>query len=649
MKKFFILLSSLLILTPAGFAKDYRILSPDNQLKLIIYTGNNIHFEVYRAGQYVAGAGNIFLKIKNKNIIGEHVVVEKTVKAEQQEVLHPVVPVKSSRIENHYRELTLVCKGNYKLVFRIYNDGVAYRFQTSFPDSVIVEEEGIHYLFPGHTKSFYPREESFFSHNEREYIHLDVTDIQPGDIASLPALFVSENGPRILLTESDLDDYPGMWLDGTGTRGIKGVFPHYPLKVRQTGDRNVEPVERAAYLAKTNGTRKYPWRVMIIVPEDKDLLASQMVYKLAAPLKLKNTDWIKPGKVAWDWWNALNVYKVNFTSGVNTKTYKYFIDFASSQGIEYIILDEGWYKLGNLMDINPDVDLEEIVRYGKEKNVGIILWVVWKTLYDQMEEALNRFEALGIKGIKVDFMQRDDQWMVNYYRKVAKEAARRHLLVDFHGAYKPSGLRREYPNVITREGVRGLEWNKWSDVITPAHNVTLPFTRMVAGPMDYTPGAMRNAQKVNFHASFSRPMSQGTRVHQLAMYVVFESPLQMLADNPSNYLREPECLSFLAEVPVTWDETIPLAGKVGEYVVTARRKENTWYIGGMSNEQPRQVKIDLGFLPPGRYDLRFYKDGVNAGRFAEDFATGGTTVRSGDQITLKMAPGGGWVGILLKQ
>lgn len=631
------------------YAKDITVVSPGKNLKLVVTAGKGLEFKVFSNGKYVAGAENIFLDLKDHPSPGQNIRIKRINKKEINTTITPVVAVKNREVKDHFNQLRLECDGGYRIDFRLYDDGLAYRFVTQWSDSVIVENENVNFLFPENTMAWYPREESFFSHNERAYIHLDLPDIQPGDIASLPALFTVHGGPRILITESGLFDYAGMWIEGTGDDGVHAVFPHYPLKVKQTSDRDVAPVERADYIAVTSGTRSYPWRIMVIVPEDKDLTGNQMVYKLAPENKLKDTGWIRPGKVAWDWWNALNIYHVNFTSGVNTRTYKYFIDFAASQGIEYIILDEGWYKLGNLMDVNPDVNLEELVRYGREKNVGVILWVVWKTLYDQMDEALDRFEELGISGIKVDFMQRDDQWMVDYYWLVAREAAKRHLLVDFHGAYKPSGLSRAYPNVITREGVRGLEWNKWSEYITPEHDVTLPFIRMVAGPMDFTPGAMRNAQKENFHASFTRPMSQGTRVHQLAMYVVYESPLQMLADNPSNYLREPESLSFIAEVPVTWDKTIPLDGKVGEYVAIARKKENTWYIGVMNNGISREITLNLDFLPAGDYDLRYYRDGVNAVRFAEDFDTGMTMVHSGEHLTVRIAPGGGWVGILLKQ
>ncbi len=363
------------------------------------------------------------------------------------------------------------------------------------------------------------------------------------------------NGINLLITESDIEDYPGLWIRGDGKGGLTGVHPAYPDKEVLVRDRDMKVISTKDYIATTTGTRSFPWRVFIISADDAGLIASEMVYKLAAPCRLTETDWIKPGKVAWDWWNANNIYGVDFRAGLNNETYKYYIDFASANGIEYVILDEGWYKLGDVLDVAPGFDIQELCDYAASKNVGIILWVVWKTFYDKIDEALVQYEKWGVKGIKVDFMQRDDQWMVNYYWEVAEKTAKHHMLVDFHGSYKPDGLERTYPNALTREGVKGLENDKWEKLVTPEHDVTLPFTRMVAGPMDYTPGAMVNMQKRDFEPMFYRPASQGTRVHQMAMYVVYESPLMMLADSPSNYKKEQECTTFIAGVPVTWDET----------------------------------------------------------------------------------------------
>jgi alpha-glucosidase len=378
------------------------------------------------------------------------------------------------------------------------------------------------------------------------------------------------------------------------------------------------------------------------------LIENDIVYRLGSPLKLKDTQWINPGKVAWDWWNANNVFGVNFKSGINTETYKYYVDFASRYGLEYIILDEGWSKPSDLFEINPDMNMDELFAYAKSKNVGIILWVTSKALDDKMQEALDRFEKLGVKGIKVDFMQRDDQVMVNFYEKVAVEAAKRKLLVDFHGAYKPTGFSRAYPHVLTREGVYGLEQSKWATNNTPEEAVTIPFTRMFAGPMDYTPGAMRNAAKGMFAPIFNQPMSQGTRCHQLAMYVVYESPLQMLCDSPSMYLREPEVMEFLSVVPTTWDETRALNAKAADYLTVARKKGDDWYIGSMTDWTPRDFDIDLSFLGEGKCQALIFADGINADRVGSDYTKTKRDVTKSDRLTIHLAPGGGWAAIFKK-
>jgi alpha-glucosidase len=403
-------------------------------------------------------------------------------------------------------------------------------------------------------------------------------------------------------------------------------------------------VESADYIAVTKGTRTFPWRIIGIAEKDGDLLTNQLTWLLAKPSLVQDTSWIKPGKVAWDWWNAWNVYGVDFRAGVNTQTYKYYIDFAAKYGIPYIILDEGWYKLGNVLDVVPDVNMEELSAYAKKKNVRIILWVIWNTLDDQLEKALDQYAKWGVAGIKVDFMQRSDQKLIEYFHRVSRETAKRKMLVDFHGDQKPATMVRTWPNLISTEGVRGMEWSKWSAETDPDHDVTLPFTRMFLGPMDYTPGAMLNAQKNMFKAVNDRPMSQGTRCHQLAMYVVFESPLQMLSDSPSNYLREPEIMEFLGPVPSEWDETKVLDGKIAQYAAVARRNGKDWYVGAMTNWSPREMEIDFSFLPEGTFTLQAYQDGMNADRMGSDYKMVKSQVNRGTKLKVKLAPGGGWAG-----
>jgi len=462
-------------------------------------------------------------------------------------------------------------------------------------------------------------------------------------IATLPAVVDVRGGAKLAIAESDLSDYPGLWLQGSAPQfALKATFPPYPLKEQQTSDRDYKVVEAADYIAVTAGTRTFPWRVLGIADHDGDLITNQLVYLLESPSNVEDTSWIRPGKVAWDWWNDWNIDGVDFHAGINTKTYEYYVDFASKYGLPYIILDDGWYKLGDLLQVNPDLNMEELVSYANQKNVGLILWASWKTLDDQLIPALDQFDKWGIKGIKVDFMQRSDQIMINYFDKVCREAAKRHMLVDFHGDQKPAVMTRTWPNLINTEGVRGMEWSKWSWESEPAHNISLPFTRMFLGPLDFTPGAMRNATRQTFAPIGSQPMAMGTRCQQLAMYVVYEAPLQMLSDSPSNYLREPEAMEFLAAVPTVWDETRVLDAKMSQYVLLARRDGSDWYVGAMTDWTPRDLEIDFSFLPDGNFTLDSYEDGVNADRNASDYRKTTKQINRTTKMKIHLAPGGGF-------
>ena len=536
------------------------------------------------------------------------------------------------------------------LVFRAYDEGVAYRWQTKFEGEIVVEDELAQFVFAGQPNSWFPEEESIFTHQERVYKYLPLAEIGPERFCSTGVLIDLKDGRKVYISESDLRSYPGMFLRGVGEGkvGLVGKYAPYPLETKAKSDRDVPVTKAAPYLAKTAGTRTFPWRVILVTEKDTELIQSEIIFNLASPLELDDTSWIKPGKVTWDWWNAINVTGVDFRAGVNTETYKYYIDFAADYGIEYLLIDEGWCSdPSDVLSQNPDVDLQEIIDYGKKKGVRILLWVLWNALDKKLDEALDKFEKMGVAGIKVDFMQRDDQWMVEYYERVAREAAKHHLLVNFHGAYKPTGERRAYPNVMTREGVTGLEQYKWGDQKTnPEQELVLPFTRMVAGPMDFTPGALNNANKESWRWNVGHPMSQGTRCHQLAMFVVYESPLQMLADSPTRYRQETDCMKFLSAVPAVWDDTIALDAKVGDYVVLARRSGDEWYIGAMTDWDPRELTIKLDFLPDGTYELQSWSDGVNADRNGQDFRYRTEQVSSSDTLKLKLAPAGGWVGRL---
>ncbi len=628
-------------------AESHELKSPDGRLLVRIETDGQVRYSVQLDGRPLTGPNTLSMTLGDGRVLGKDV---RRVKAQRKKVKDTIVPpvkIKNAVIDDVYNELTLTFAGSYSVVFRAYDDGVAYRFGIAAGGPVTVVTEDIQYRFDRDHHVYFPAEVSFHSHQERQYEHVPLRSIGPDKFCSIPMLIEAGEGVKIAVTESDLSDYPGFYLAGRSDTALKAVFPAVATMEERTSDRNVKVVERAAHIAETSGPRSFPWRVMVVARTDADLVRSEMIYRLGRPCRIEDTSWIRPGKVAWDWYNANNLFGVDLRAGINTETYKFYIDFASKYGLEYVILDEGWYPLDDVMKVVPAIDMEALLEHARRKNVGLILWVTWKALDDQFLPALDKFAAWGIKGIKVDFMQRDDQWMVNFYERVLVEAARRKLLVDFHGSAKPSGFQRTYPNFITSEGVQGNEHNKWSDTITPRHTLTIPFIRMLAGPMDFTPGAMRNAQKKNFRPIFDRPMSLGTRCRQLAMYVVYESPLQMLCDSPSLYLREAECMEFLGPVPTVWDRTLVLDAKIGERLVMARRSGGEWYLGGMTGDEADRMTVDLAFLDGGEYTLTLFEDGVNADRWAEDYRKTVRTVTTADRIEIVLAPGGGFAGRLV--
>ena len=626
----------------AAAQASYSVFSPDKQIEVKIHTGDRILYDVLFKGTPLLQKSTFSIDIDH-NTLGVSLRVKDTKQRTYDGMLEPVVRQKFAKIRENYNELRLEMEGNYAVVFRAYNEGVAYRFETSLPQNEVkVYDEEASFNFAGDYTAYYPLEESFFSHNERKYLPFKMSEIPTSSIASLPAVVDAANGVKVAVAESDIEDYPGLWLKGTASNGLAATFPHYPLQEVLERDRDYRVTETADYIAVTKGTRTYPWRLLGIAEKDGDLITNQLVWLLEKPSQVQDTSWIKPGKVAWDWWNALNIEGVDFKSGVNTQTYKYYIDFAAKYGLQYIILDEGWYKLGDVLEVVPEINMEELTAYAKQKNVGVILWVVWKSFDDKFDAALDQFQKWGIAGIKIDFMQRDDQKLINFYYKTCRETAKRHMLVDFHGGQSQVTMTRTWPNMISGEGVRGMEWSKWSAESEPQHNVTLPFTRMFLGPMDYTPGAMLNATKTSFAPIHEHPMAMGTRCHQLAMYVVFESPLQMLSDSPSNYMREPEAMEFLSPVPSVWDETRVLDAKLGQYVLVARRSGRDWYVGAMTNWTGRDLDVDLSFLPSGTFSMDAYQDGVNADRNASDYKKTKTQVSNSQKLKITLAPGGGW-------
>jgi alpha-glucosidase len=627
-------------------AKEYKLSSPDGKISVTVTPGSSIQWSASYDGKELFRGEKIALALAGGQVLGNMEKVTGAKVSSLNEIIKPVVPYKRSEIPDNCNILKIFFKSGLSLEFRAYNDGVAYRIATSLKGTVTIENEVCELSFKNGSRAWYPLETSFMSHNERTFIPSDLDTISQEHLASLPALFRS-NGINVLITESDIQSYPGMWIRGGGNGKISGTWPKYPAKEELKGDRDLYVTQTENFIARTAGSRSFPWRVFIISQNDGGLIENDLVYRLAPPNQLSDTGWIVPGQVAWDWWNANNIYGVDFRSGVNNDTYRYYIDFASKNGIKYIILDEGWYKLGNAVEQVPDINVAELCRYGAEKNVSIILWVVWKSLWDKMDEALALYEKWGVKGIKVDFMQRDDQKVVDFYLEAIKKTAAHHMLIDFHGAYKPDGLGRTWPNSITREGVKGMENNKWSREVNPDHDLTLPFTRMVAGPMDYTPGAMINLDSANFAPRFTRPESQGTRAHQVALYVIFESPLQMLSDCPSNYMKEQETTNFITSIPVVWDDIKVLDAKIGDYLLLARRSGKEWFVGALTDWTARDFVLDLSFLPSGRYSVEIFRDGINADKYATDYKHEKITVNQGEKIKMHLSPGGGWAAKII--
>jgi alpha-glucosidase len=569
------------------------------------------------------------------------------------------VNYKKNVVADQYNELEIRFKGNYRLVFRAYNEGVAYRFVTDMKNPFVVTSEQVQYNFPGSPKVYVPYvnnqngakdtfTKQFYNSFENTYQHINLTDWETGRLAFLPLVVEGPSGKKICITEADLLNYPGLYLSNqNNANSLTGVIAPYPKEIKQGGHNNLqgEVQSSESFIAKCEGQTAFPWRVIIVSEKDYELANNDMVYKLASPNRLSDVSWIKPGKVAWDWWNDWNLYGVDFKTGINNETYKYYIDFASDHGIEYVILDEGWAvnREADLMKVIPEIDLPMLTEYASSKNVGLILWAGYWALNRDIEGICKHYADMGIKGFKVDFMDRDDQPMVDFHRRTAEIAANYQLLIDYHGSYKPTGLHKTYPNVINFEGVHGLEQMKWSpaNVDQVTYDVTIPFIRMVAGPLDYTQGAMRNATKNNYRPVNSEAMSQGTRCHQLAQYVIFESPLNMLCDSPSNYLSEPECTAFIAEIPTTWDETVAMNGEIAKYVTLARRKGDVWYVGSMTNWDARSMELDLSFLGEGRYTAELFKDGINAHRVAKDYRKEIIDIPANRKLAVNLAAGGG--------
>ena len=648
---------------PSIAQKNYQVQSPNRDIKVEVTVADKVTFAIVQDHSEVMNSA-VSMTLQGGEVLGANPKVLKVTKTSvDKEIPSPFY--KKDVVKDIYNEMQISFRGNYGLVFRVYNDGVAYRFTTKRKEPIVIADEEAVYNFPSDYKTFTAYvnstkptfEEQFFNSFEQPYANETITGLNDKRLKILPLLVDLGDGRKICITEADLEDFPGMFLNNeTGKPSLKAVHAPYPKVKEQGGHNQLQMLvkERENYIAKTSGTRSFPWRAFIISRNDKELADCDMVYRLASPSRVNDISWIKPRKVAWDWWNDWNLYGVDFRAGINNPTYKYYIDFAAEHGIEYVILDEGWAVnlQADMMQVIPEIDLQELVDYGKSKNVGIILWAGYWAFARDMENVVKHYSDMGVKGFKVDFLDRDDQEMVNFVYKASEVCAKYKMLVDFHGVFKPTGLQRTYPNVLNYEGVNGLEQMKWSsekefDMVT--YDVTIPFIRMIAGPMDYTQGAMRNAARGNHRSVNSEPMSQGTRCRQLATYVIFESPFNMLCDAPSNYRREKECTEFISNIPTIWDETVSLAGKVSEYVAIARRHGNDWYIGALTNWTPRELDLDLSFLGEGDYTLELFKDGINADRAARDYKKEVIPVPTDRKLKIHMAPGGGYAARIQKR
>lgn len=640
-------------------AKDsLQVSSPNKKIVVKVHAVNKLSYTVFFEGKIILQPSLIDLAIENKPPLSEQVKIKSSNIILVDETILSPVPEKRKIIKDNYNQLTINFSQPYSLIFRVYDDGVAYRIATKFKDSIVIQNEKAVFAFDKGKKILLPlidvgqRTDKFHTSFEELYQSKTIDSLTEQSFAYSPVLVGSGEEVKIAVTESDLEDYPGMFLQGTNTNTIEGLFAPYPLETKMTDGEFPQEVvtKRANFIAKTKGTRNFPWRVFIIAKEDKDLPGCDLVYRLASPSKIKDVSWINPGKGTDEWIIGINLFNVPFKAGINTATYKYYIDFAKQFGLQRIMMDAGWSHYKNLFDITPEINMDTIAAYAKSKGIKLSMWTLCSTLDKQLDSALNQFNKWGVDFIMTDFMDRDDQPMVNFYDRISKACADKKIMIMFHGAYPMKGYNRTWPNNVTREGILGSEYNIWSDKPTPQHNVTLPFTRMLAGPMDYEPGILDNATKEQFRPIGKKVMSQGTRCHQLAMFVVYDSPVQIFAGNPSQAMMEPEFMKFLGEIPTTWDETKILAGKAGDYIVTARRKGDDWWIGGMNNWEQRDTEFPIDFLD-GRYEQTICFDGLNANNYPSDYKISKNTFESnqpphlpgGRTMAVKAAAGGGFL------
>lgn len=618
--------------------------SPDGNTSVTVTLSDRIYYDVVSHNETLLKQSVIGMQLSDRELGQKPVLKKKSIRT-VNETVTPLFPLKFSEVANNYNLLTLEMKGNYAVEFRLYNDGVAYRMKTSLPGEIEIMQEHTVLQLADECDLVLQQPRGFKTSCEENYSVVKSSQWKNDDrMSELPVLIMGKN-QKILFSEFDLVSYPGLFLKGNCDNSLTGILPKNPLEYEDKGDRSQRILKEADYIAKTEGTRTFPWRYMLITQEDGRLAENTMPMRLAQKCQIDDTSWIKPGQTCWDWLNGIPYGPdVTFKAGINLDTYKYFVDFASRNGIPYIIMDEGWaLDTRDPYRTNPEVNLPELIRYAKSKNVGIFVWLPWLTVEHHMD-LFEKFEEWGIVGTKIDFMDRQDQWMVDYYDRVAKEAAEHHIMVDFHGAFHPSGLEYRYPNVLTYEGIRGMEYN---GNCKPDNSIWFPFIRCAVGPADYTPGPMICYQPEVHHGNRPFCSGVGTKVYNLAAFVIFESHLQMLMDNPCRYDKWPDCRDFITSVPVNWDETRTLVAEAGQYIILAKRRGNEWFIGGITNDNRRELEVTLDFLPEGKeMQMTAFIDGVNADRMAMDYKVENATVNKGTTLKIKMARNGGFAAII---
>lgn len=650
MKRITILAAIIILCMTASSAKvqKHSVSSPDDKIKVTVSLADGITYDVHYGNELVLSGCRMSLDVNGK-VLGSAPSLKSVSRKSVDRVKRPLLHLKYAEVPDRFNQMTLKMKGGYSVEFRAYDDGIAYRFITGLGGKIEIENEDISIFFPEETDLVLQQCDRFRTSYEERYTFVKASEWKESQkMAHYPILAITAKGTKVLMSESDLIDYPAAFFRSNDANGFTAVFPKVPAKEKPRSDKSNDILLREKYIAKTDGTREFPWRYFVITADEAGLVETTMTCRLARDCKLDDVSWINPGQASWEWWNGAIPYgpDVDFKAGLNVETYKYFMDFASRYGIRYIVMDEGWAK--DNMDPftpNPDCDLHEIIAHGNKVGVGVILWLTWRCV-EENPGLFAKFAEWGVKGVKIDFMDRSDQWMVNFYERTVKEAAKHKLFVNYHGAYKPAGLEYMYPNLLSYEGVTGMEQ---MGNCKPENSIYLPFIRNAVGPMEYTPGAMNSMQPDNYSARRPNSGSIGTRAYQMALFVVFESGLQMLADNPTLYYNNDDCTRFITSVPQLWDDTKVLSAKLGEHLVVAKRNGDEWFIGGISAEhkEPIEMDVPLDFLPEGRsLTITSFEDGINADRQAMHYVKKSREVRKGDTIRIRMMRNGGYAAVI---